>query len=87
MFMLILIIFIFSIMLLITFNKNWDITQPEKEPQEEPIPEICELIQDNIKKENCYTEKIKQGYGCENLTTKEQYFCNKALERYLLALY
>lgn len=90
-FIILLLIIIFSISLLLLFKDllYTDLT-PEDEPpmrngSEEIIDDSCASIEDISLKEECYLEEIKQGYGCEDLSDDEMFYCNRVLENYLIS--
>lgn len=81
-------IIIFSISLLLLFKELFytDIVQepPTRNGQQPIIDDSCASINDITLKEDCYLEEIKQGFGCEDLTNEETFFCNRVLESYLI---
>ncbi len=44
----------------------------------------CISIDELSNKEDCYLEKIKQGYDCTDLSEIEEFYCTRTLESYLL---
>lgn len=51
-----------------------------------PSSTDCDSISNSVEKDNCYYEKVKNGFECETLTDKiERNFCFRALDVYIMA--
>lgn len=81
-------VIIFSISLLLLFKELFSTEivpePPTRNGQQPIIDDSCASIDDITLKEDCYLEEIKQGFGCEDLTREETFFCNRVLESYLI---
>lgn len=89
----IILILIFSVSLLLLFNELYtESDEPKEEPstkiEEEPEEKTGCAAKDEIEaKEQCYLDKIKEGYYCENLSSEETFYCNRVLETYIMDAY
>ncbi len=90
--LIVLIVLILTLSLLLIF-RNLYFGEPLTEPGEprepsvgngEEQPTTCADIADMTLKEDCYLEKIKQGFSCESLSEEETFYCNRVLESHLL---
>jgi hypothetical protein len=78
----ILIILILSLSLILIFRELEGEETPIT-PQEPKLTDTCRTITNIEQKEECYLNKIKEGYMCENLKEEELFYCNRVLEVFL----
>ena len=90
--LIVLIVLILALSLLLIF-RNLYFGEPLPVPEEprgplvsngEEQPRTCADITDMTLKEECYLEKIEQGFSCESLSEEETFYCNRVLESHLL---
>ena len=82
----VLIVIILSLSLILIFKELQTETTPtpqQPRPGQPTTTDTCEAITDMEEKEECYREKIQDGYMCEDLREENLFYCSRVLESVL----
>ena len=88
-FIVILLVVIFSVSLLLIFGDLYDLSGDDLSRDSSVVIDdskssSCASFSDLSDKESCYLKKIESGFLCDGLSGDETFFCNRVLEVYLL---